>query len=371
MNADDQTSPAASQPHVTMSGYYGFANTGDDAILEATIGGITQFAPHAQFTVLADSTGDTKNINYLPRYEPRSVWRALKPPGLFLSGGGGLFQDVTSRRSLFYYLGILWLAKARGMKTMVYAQGLGPLKRQSSQTAVRFVLRRADAITLRDTASEALLADIGLSNLAFITADPAFTLEPATSERVDEIFSDEAVPTAGRRIGVALRPWTGLDEKRETAIVEALRLAAYHLQAHLVFIGMHSPRDQTLSDRIAARVDRAGTVIRGVYRPSEVAGILGRCDAVIAMRLHALILAAISGTPAAAISYDPKVPAAAIQLGLPCLDVDDLDAHGLFTVVQELVASGATERERIRSAARIQRDRAGENFEIIRRLLSP
>jgi len=56
--------------------------------------------------------------------------------------------------------------------------------------------------------------------------------------------------------------------------------------------------------------------MRKIPGPVQVQERIARMDAVIAMRLHAGILAATVGVPPMMISYDPKVDAFARQLGL-------------------------------------------------------
>lgn len=52
----------------------------------------------------------------------------MKKAHLFISGGGSLIQNATSRRSLRYYLWTLRHAKRCGCKVMMYGCGIGPIK---------------------------------------------------------------------------------------------------------------------------------------------------------------------------------------------------------------------------------------------------
>jgi polysaccharide pyruvyl transferase WcaK-like protein len=60
-----------------------------------------------------------------------------------------------------------------------------------------------------------------------------------------------------------------------------------------------------------------------VEHPAEAVACFGQAGLVLAMRLHGLILAALAGSPVAALSYDPKVAAAARAIGCPLQDLLD------------------------------------------------
>ena len=99
---------------ILISGYYGFSNAGDEAMLTAIVEGLRSEQQDVQITVLSGKPGITANkhrVQSIHRFNGWEIFRAMRKTDLLLSGGGSLLQDVTSRRSLFYYLSILMLAR--------------------------------------------------------------------------------------------------------------------------------------------------------------------------------------------------------------------------------------------------------------------
>lgn len=253
---------------------------------------------------------------------------------------------------------------------MIYAQGLGPLHRTSSRKAVRWALNQVDRITFRDEASASLLAEIGLPHRAVVTADPAFCLEPPPPARTQEILSAAGAPAGVPLLGIAIRPWGSLSNEGRDLLASVLKEAAAHEGAHLLFVTMHGAGDRAASLELAQRIGLPHTLVGENCTPAEIAGVLGQCQALTAMRLHALILGSLSGVPATALTYDPKVDAAARQLGFPSLDVRHLERETLTEAVRNTIHATATKRQRICAAASGLKDRAEENFRIIEDLLT-
>jgi polysaccharide pyruvyl transferase WcaK-like protein len=99
---------------IALSGYYGFDNSGDEALLSAITSTIRKIEPRASFVVFSGCPGQTARLHGLRavnRMNPYSVTRELMQSDLLISGGGSLFQDVTGPRSLPYYISIVALAK--------------------------------------------------------------------------------------------------------------------------------------------------------------------------------------------------------------------------------------------------------------------
>lgn len=348
-------------PGIVLSGYYGFGNAGDEAILEAMIADLREACPGARLTVFSAQPGKTSRthgVAAVHRFSVPGVWNALGQADLLISGGGSLLQDVTSSRSLWYYLAVLGMAKARGLRTMVYANGLGPIRLAANRRAAGAVLRRADVITLRDPDSVRVLAsDLGVGRRdVMLTADPAFGLRPLDGAARDALFAEAGMPRAGRAgggdgvgdgvgpvVGLALRPWHGSSELAGVAVASVIGLLRDAGRGDgsggkgdggsggdrvggtgaagvghdgtggigsVLLVPMQHAADAPLMAEVERLCLEAGVRVHSVRRPlgpREALTLVSACDMLVAMRLHALIFAASAGVPLVALSYDPKV----------------------------------------------------------------
>ncbi len=145
-----------------VSGYYGFGNLGDEALLEVIVQRLrATFAP-ARIEVLSATpqrTAAAYGVEATSRWDWRAVRAAIARADVVLSGGGGLLQNATSFRSLLYYAAILREAARAGRKTMIFAQSIGPLDRLGRLTVRRFC-RGVQRATVRDERSRTLLSDL-------------------------------------------------------------------------------------------------------------------------------------------------------------------------------------------------------------------
>lgn len=299
-----------------VSGYYGYANTGDEAVLEAILRDLARECPGVAITVLSgspESTAATYGVRSVHRFRAGQVWEALRRADLLVSGGGSLLQDVTSSRSLWYYLGVMTMARAAGAKVMVYANGLGPLRRPLNRVLTASVLRGVDRITVRDPESLEVLFGLGVSRPdAVVTADPAFGLEPLPPRDREQLLAELGLdPGRGPIFALALRPWPGWDEMSAAAIA-AVGLLAKGVGGQVLLLPMQHHRDAGVAAAMEGLPPGVPVTDAGTHRAlgaRELLTVVGCCTVLVGMRLHSLVFAAAGGVPFVGLAYDPKVSA--------------------------------------------------------------
>lgn len=337
---------------IVICGYHGFANSGDEALLKAMIDILRKKNPDISVTVLSvhpESTKKLYNVESVYRYNIFKIYRLFKKSDLFIFGGGSLLQDVTSKRSLYYYLTIINLALMTGIKVMLYGNGIGPLNSIKSRTATAKCLNKVDLITLRDDLSDKLLAEIGVNRPPIhITADPAFTLEYNSFPKNIRILSEAGLSQDAEYAVIAIREWkSSVPDFTEIIAAYCDRLYAEHGITPL-FIPMQYKEDESIALEVISKMKEQGFILNRLLDVDEIFSVIASSKIVIGMRLHTLIYATTLGVPAIALSYDPKVTAFMQSLHQPlCINVDKLTVETLDNVSDKLINELSERRKEI------------------------
>lgn len=337
---------------ILISGYYGFDNSGDDAILKAIVKDIKNQDIETNITVLSNNPVKTKEfygVNAINRFKIKEVIKGIKKSNLFISGGGSLLQDVTSTRSLLYYLALMMTAKLFGKPVMVYANGIGPIKKKLNRFLARKILNKIDLITLRDENSKEFIEDLGVKNKNIVvTSDPVFTLDPAPEARVKEIFREENIQTNNKFIGVSVRQWKNT-ENLTGIISDTIKYIIKEYNVNVLMIPMHYPEDLEISIEISKLVNQENCyVLSEQYNVEEIMGIIKEMEIIIAMRLHSLIYAATQQVPMVGLSYDPKINGILHSIGMDYIcDVKGLNYNDLIKKINYVWNNRTELKERL------------------------
>lgn len=325
-------------PKVVISGYYGFKNNGDEAMLYAILKVLGQRFQGLDPVVLSRDPEETRRyfgVRAIPRHDLGMIWKELRQADLLISGGGGLLQDVTGPNSILYYLGVVTLAKMLRKPVFFYGQGIGPVKTSLGKTLMRLVVNRVDAITVRDSESRQELLNLGIDKPpVYVTADPALGLDigdidPSVGK---EILSGLGVEPDAPLIGLSVRGWKGMEEYKRVIARVCDRLVEDGWK--IIFLPMHYPEDVNVSKEIAAMMARPAVTVERQLKFKEMLSLMMQVKSIIGMRLHFLIFGALLGIPMVGVSYDPKVDRFLSLVDMPCGgDIDRLDYGKLLEEV--------------------------------------
>ena len=353
--------------NVVMSGYYGFSNTGDDAILESICQGVRAVSDEVNLTVLSKDPELTRRqygLDAVPRFNIPQVISALKKSDLLLSGGGSLLQDTTSTRSLVYYLSVMDLARMLGKPVMLYANGIGPVRKQANRSRVRKAVEQAAAVTLRDHSSAQELRDMGVQRADLtVTADPVFRLESGDPARARELMAQAGLPEGRPFVAVSVRDWAAARNFPAglAALCDHLR-CKYDME--VLFLLMQPSVDRGMTEAVRKAMREPSYVLEAATTPREMMAVLGQAKLCLAMRLHTLIFAARMAVPTLGLVYDPKVASFLEELELPSAgDVEGFDADTAISAADGLlknydsVLAGLRERSARMEQATRENDR--------------
>ncbi|QWU15888.1 polysaccharide pyruvyl transferase CsaB [Paenibacillus sophorae] len=356
---------------IVLSGYYGFRNSGDEAVLQSILNALKRQSDSAGISIEPvvlsidpEWTSATYGVEAVHRMKLAEVRRAIGESAGLISGGGSLLQDVTSGKSIPYYLGIIKLAQWMGKPTFVYAQGIGPVQRRWFHPVIKSVFRKCAYVSVRDEQSRQLLMTMGLRpSDVQVVPDPVMGLilpeemashsslmgqaakvhdaEPASAANSSSVSPELPV------VGISVRYWEK-DRRELDAIVEGLRQVCRTFPVHLRFLPFHLPSDTEASqycmDRLGGDIAATGSAVslcEEADHPQKMLREVGACGVLLGMRLHSLIYAAGRRVPLIGISYDPKIDHFLDRINcLPVGTTASLDSAALCGEIVRLLKDG-------------------------------
>jgi len=308
-------------------GWYGAGNLGDEMLLRQVV----RWAAESGASVTAVSidpvyTRRIHGIDAVDYFDYAAIATELRGSDLLVFGGGGIFQthNPFSVPGLFAqvwndissYARIGLMARQLGVPCVMLGQGVGPLGNPDALEVVKVMFEDALRVSVRDERSLDWLARSGVDRTVVVAPDPVWAWGAMQARTVCE--------NGMRVLGIAIRPWAAA-AGWEDHLVAALREIVAAGGVRLLWLPCQSNDvpGRAVSDASFIR-DLAGR-LEGLCEqevvmaegPEAWLGALARCDALLAMRLHAQVLALLAGTPVLCIEYDEKMASTSMLCGLP------------------------------------------------------
>ncbi len=367
-------------------------NAGDLAILETVIEEIGRRRPGTVFEVPTTNPGfigrhfrgkPVVPLSIMPwnlsvRLLGLPVLRSMRRCDLTLILDGIIF-DHRLLNPAFNFLNTLAflapLARRWHRPLVCFEVGVGPLKTALGRKCARIVGQASDLIMVRETDSERLLREAGVTTPIELYADAVFILTPASPARIDEIVA--GLDSGGRpMVGLNLNryggEWVGDGvriERRpfQRQMAEFIDRFTGETGAVVVLTATHH-MDYDYLKEVAGLARNAGAVrfIGNLeHTPAELAGVMGRMEMFIGTRLHSLILASSVRTPILGLTYAPKVRSLFRLMDRPdlAMDLGRVEAPVLLEKVLDFRRRLAEERERFGRTADGLKERAAAGFD--------
>lgn len=337
---------------VLVASWLGSTNLGDELVFLGLRRHLDDLdAEIVAISVDPDSTERVHGVSAIRDRDLRGIRAAARTSDLLVFGGGGLLQDQSSSLNLPYHLGRVALARSVGTPVVGLGLGVGPLGSRAARTMVRRALRPQRGsgpvrVTVRDRESQELLDEVGIEST--LTADLAFAL-PSEASPPREVVAACLRPWAVGGVRSAQDAWRrGLDDDFARRVAEQLDEVVETSGLGIEFVAFQDGRDDVLHAMVAGHMRHGSSAASVVATLDDVLARLGSARAVVAMRYHGAIVAALGGRPSVLIDYSSKVTSLAQDLGEGAVNlgraVDDLAAHLLATLDREpeVAASVAT-----------------------------
>ncbi len=287
-----------------ISGYIGFDNFGDEAICGVLTNYLKQNGAE-QVTVISANPEKTSRLYGVESVPILDFIKPIRNADVLISGGGSLLQDVTSLRSLLYYIAVIMTALVYGKQVYIFAQGITPFRTIIGKLLAGFVLKRCHKITVRDRFSQEYLEKMGISSE--LIADPVFGLETPTVEKHEGV-------------GIQLRGCSSVNDEFLNLLAE--NVARTFKNKEIKLFSLQDGLDLPVIERFTKIITGKG-VIAKIYKEMSVPQVIKEISSLeylIGMRFHANLVAAKAGVKILGLNYDIKIKNLAQSVGFPSIN---------------------------------------------------
>lgn len=303
------------------------------------------------------------------------------------TGGDGLTETSPS----FYFIINLLFGVLLDKTVVLYGESVSINRFKGLSAFIAgFTLNRVSLITLREEISKKALQELKINKTPiYITADSAFLLKTAPTQRVNEILTREKIdkesgPVVGFSVsGFATRfvsSYKSPEEKQEEYVRVLARVVDYlidKLNATVIFVPHNiapGADDRIVANAICQRVEHKQKVISitNDYTPEELKGIIGVCDLFIGTRMHATIASTSMYVPTIAIAYGHKahgIIGEMLSQEKYVLDIEELDYDTLIPKINDAWNNKEEIKKELESRIEIVKKCALLNAQLVKELL--
>jgi polysaccharide pyruvyl transferase CsaB len=295
-----------------VSGYIGFDNFGDEAIVSI----LSHYLKNNGAEKVTLISSNPLKTSKLYGVESVGMFDFLKPvmeTDVLISGGGSLLQDVTSLKSLIYYLSIISTALFFRKKVVIFAQGFTPFRTKIGEMLTRFVLKKCDKISVRDANSQEILSKLGVNSK--LVCDPVFS--KSDLESVNNIKNE----SKKNKLVVQLRDFPTLSEDFLNKLADEIHHKFNGFD--ITLLSLQDSVDLKVLENFKNKLG-CGKVLSGL-NVNEITREIVEAEYLVGMRFHACLIGAKYGVKVLGINYDPKVENLAHCIGFPVIKLDGSD----------------------------------------------
>lgn len=302
---------------VLLRGYYGYKNSGDDALFYTIVQKLS-VQTNVLVTTLSKGTLEYPEDTYVEFKNPsiKNILKGILKSDVIVFGGGSQLQDYGKMRlqlSILKTYTMISLMKMLNRRVVYLGVSIGPLETSLGKVLGKLILKKTDFIVVRDQSSFDYLKKEKINQKKIrLVPDLAINL-------IDSINTRNIRKNGSKKmiLGVNLLPFFGTvknDKDKENRLVETVANSINKIveENNNIEIRLFSfQEDEELNDydilkSLNEKLTSPATIIRYQPNPIYVLEEVSKCDRFAGMRLHSSIFSYASEVPQLILSYHPK-----------------------------------------------------------------